>query len=189
MQITTKRLLIRPIHQEDWPSIRAIWEDFSHSPYAQYDKPHSTDPEDMRTRIARWARYTAQGMEHIFFAVCRQDRVIGYIAFNRRAQGYEIGYCFHSASHGKGYAREALAALFAALGEKGITHFTAGTALANTPSVRLLTSLGFRLTGTEKVSFYQDVSGRDIAFDGGIFALSLDKEGDHGHHEAAEMAF
>jgi len=34
--------------------------------------------------------------------------------------------------------------------------FTAGTALKNTSSVRLLTSFGFRLTGTENVSFYMD---------------------------------
>ena len=189
MQIATARLLIRPIQQEDWPSIRAIWEDFARSPYAQYDKPHSTDPEDVRARIARWAECTAKGMEHLFFAVCCQGAVIGYIAFNQRAQGYEIGYCFHSAWHGKGYAREAHAALFAALGEKGVNRFTAGTALANTPSVHLLTALGFRLAGTEKVSFYKDASGRDIVFDGGNFELSLDKEGNHGHHEAAEMAF
>ena len=38
-------------------------------------------------------------------------------------------------------------------------------------TVRLLIALGFRLVGTEKVSFYRDAQGQDIVFDGGIFTL------------------
>ena len=173
MPIRTERLLLRPIEAADWQAVRAIWEDFRHSPFAQYDKPHNTDPADVRARIARWAAATASGTEHIFFAVCLAGEVIGYIAFNAREHGHEIGYCFHSAHHGKGYAREAHTAAFACVKELGITRLTAGTALNNTPSVRLLTSLGFRLAGTEDVSFYQDEKGEDIVFKGGIFELEL----------------
>lgn len=169
--IQTKRLRIRPIQAADWPAIRAIWQDFARSPYAQYDKPHCTDPEDVRTRIARWAEATAQGMAHVFFVACLGDEVIGYMAFNQREKGYEVGYCFHSAHHGMGYAQEAFRAVLAHLSELGVTHFSAGTALNNIPSVRLLIALGFRLVGTEKVSFYRDAQGQDIAFDGGIFTL------------------
>ena len=32
-------------------------------------------------------------------------------------------------------------------------------------------SLGFKLIGKEKVSFYKDAAGNDIVFDGGIFML------------------
>ena len=49
------------------------------------------------------------------------------------------------------------------------TNFSAGTAINNTPSVKLLTSLGFKLVEQEKVSFYKDADGNDIVFDGGIF--------------------
>ena len=171
--LTTDRLVLRFIQPEDWPAIRDIWLDFSTSPFAQYDKPHNTDPEDVRARIARWAAATASGTAHMFFAVCLNGEVIGYIAFNERATGHEIGYCFHSAHHGQGYAKEALAAAFTHLHGLGLTHFTAGTALNNTPSVRLLTSRGFRLTGTEDVSFYQDENDEDIVFKGGIFELDL----------------
>jgi len=55
-----------------------------------------------------------------------------------------------------GYARESHLALFEYLRTQGITKFTAGTAIGNTPSVALLKSLGFELTGTEQVSFYKD---------------------------------
>ena len=109
----------------------------------------------------------------MFFAVCLAGEMIGYIAFNERECGHEIGYCFHSSAHGKGYAKEALLALFERLRILGFTRFTAGTALNNTPSVRLLTSLGFVQTGSERVSFYKDNDGNDIFFDGGIFELNV----------------
>ena len=63
-------------------------------------------------------------------------------------------------------------ALFDYLCTIGITKFTAGTAMNNTPSVSLLKSLGFVLVGTEKVSFYKDAQGNDIVFEGGIFELN-----------------
>ena len=128
----------------------------------------------MQPRIARWAEYTALGTAHMFFAVCLHDAVIGYISFNQRDDGHEIGYSFHPAHHGKGYAKESLSALLSHLQTRGFTHFTAGTALNNTPSVRLLTTLGFQLVGTEQVSFYKDAQGRDIVFEGGIFELVLE---------------
>lgn len=48
---------------------------------------------------------------------------------------------------------------------------TAGTAIENIPSVRLMQSLGFHQIGTEKVSFYNDSEGKPVYFDGGIFEL------------------
>lgn len=171
MQIATERLLIRPIEATDWPAVRDIWAALAPLPMAQYDKPFNLDADNVHARIARWAAFTAAGTEHMFFVVCLHGIVIGYVSFNQRENGHEIGYSFHPAHHSKGYAKEALAALLARLRERGFTHFSAGTALNNTPSVRLLTSLGFRLTGTEKVSFYKDAEGNDIVFEGGIFEL------------------
>lgn len=51
---------------------------------------------------------------------------------------------------------------------------TAGTALENNPSVRLLLSLGFEKVKEEQVSFYKDKNGNDIYFKGGIFALDVE---------------
>lgn len=185
MQIRTDRLLLRPVEAGDWPAIRGVWTALAPLPMAQYDKPFDIDPDHVCARIARWADFTRRGTEHMFFAVCLQPHseglpaedqpkpVIGYIAFNQRENGHEIGYSLHPAHHGKGYAREALTALLAHLRDRGFTRFSAGTALNNTPSVKLLTSLGFRLTDTERVSFYKDEQGRDIVFDGGIFELDM----------------
>ena len=169
--IKTDRLLLRPIKKQDWKAIKEIWDDFNASEFSKYDIPHSTEESNVRVRIARWEE-ASKGLEHMFFAVCREEKVIGYISLNAREEGYETGYCFHSAYHGKGYAKESLQALFSYLKKYSITKFTAGTAIKNVPSVSLLASLGFQQVDTEKVSFYKDKEGKDIVFDGGIFELA-----------------
>lgn len=171
MLLKTERLFIRHVTENDWRDIKEIWEDFNTSEFARYDMPHNTDDEDVRARVSKWAKAN-RGIEHMFFAVCLNNAVIGYVAFNIREDGYEIGYCFHSDYHGKGYARESLLALFDYLHSLGITRFTAGTAINNTPSVSLLRALGFEQVRAEKVSFYKDCKGKDIMFDGGVFELS-----------------
>lgn len=171
-EIKTERLTIRRIAADDWKSVKAIWADFNTSPLSQYDKPHITDDEDVRTRIAKWAA-TSNGMEHMFFAICLRDTMIGYSAFHIRENGCEIGYCFHSAYHGKGYAKESHMALIDYMRDLGIKRLTAGTAIHNVPSVALLKFLGFELVETERVSFYKDANGNDIVFDGGVFELML----------------
>ena len=174
MLIKTERLSIRRVAAEDWKSIKDIWVDFNASALSQYDIPHNTDDEDVQRRIARWAEANS-GTEHMFFAVCTYDALIGYIAFNIRENGHELGYCFHSAYHGRGYAKESHLALIEQIRSLGIKKLTAGTALNNAPSVALLKSLGFELVETEKVSFYKDAAGNDIVFDGGVFELNLEK--------------
>ena len=171
--LTTERLNIRHIVTTDWPAVQEIWALLAPRPMAQYDKPHNTESDNVRARVARWADFNTKGTDHLFFAVCLADTMIGYVACNARENGHEIGYSFHPDYHGQGYATEALTAILAHLHDLGLTRFSAGSAIKNIPSVRLLTNLGFRLTGTEKVSFYKDANGQDIIFEGGIFELNL----------------
>jgi len=70
-----------PIRRNDWKSIKGIWQDFSCSEYAQYDIPHDTDDESVRARICKWTKFN-NGTDHMFFAICLGEIVIGYIAFN-----------------------------------------------------------------------------------------------------------
>ena len=171
MQLKTERLTIRRIIEEDWKGLQRIWKDFSSSKYAQYDIPHATGDEDVCARVCKWAKFNSS-IEHMFFAICLDDIIIGYIAFNIREDSHEVGYCFLSDYHGMGYAKESHIALFDYLRTLGITKFTAGTGIENTPSVSLLKSLGFELIRTESVSFYKDAQGNDIVFEGGIFKLN-----------------
>ncbi len=170
---TTERLCIRRVRSDDWQAMQAIWADQAGSVYAQYDRPNDTGDTAVRRRIEKWAAF-AESDEHLFYAVCLQDSVIGYTALHRRDGGaYEMGYCFHSRWHGHGYARESIAAILKNMKARGASRITAGTGLKNTPSVRLLLALGFRQTGTENVSFYRDSHGNPIVFEGGLFELNL----------------
>lgn len=171
--IQTERLSIRRIRAEDWKDIQAIWVSAAKSMSAQYDWPNDLDDDSVQTRVADLDLF-AESDAHVFLAVCLKNRVIGYFSLNESGEGYELGYCFHSDFHGKGYARESLRAVLRFLRDRDIPFVEAGTALRNTPSLRLLRSLGFELRGTEKVSFYQDAEGKDIFFDGGIFVRRLD---------------
>lgn len=42
MLLQTDRLTVRPVEASDWKAMQAIWLDFSKSPYACFDCPHST---------------------------------------------------------------------------------------------------------------------------------------------------
>ena len=171
-EITTGRLTLRRVREDDWRALQAVWADAAKGEYAKYDKPSDISDEAVIKRVARWAS-CAGGDEHMFFAVCLDSTVIGYAAFNRREEGYELGYCFRSDFHGQGYAYESISALIDLFRAKGVKLITAGTALNNLPSVKLLRKLGFVQTGTEDVSFYKDASGASIVFKGGVYELRL----------------
>lgn len=90
----------------------------------------------------------------------------GYVCFHREGEAYDLGYCFHSDYQGQGYAWESVTALLEYFASQGAAVFTAGTALDNLPSRRLLERLGFALVSTEQVAFVENFS-----FLGGCFRL------------------
>lgn len=168
----TERLTIRRIQEEDWQSVLDIWIAVGKTPWAAFDTPKDTAGEAVRQRIARWAS-CAVSREHMFFAACLHDIIIGYVSLNVREEGYELGYCFHPAYYGHGYGRESVGAVLGQLKDYGVKRVEAGTALQNLPSVRLLETLGFSLSGTEQVSFFRDAEGSPVFFEGGRFEKSL----------------
>lgn len=170
MQISTDRLAIRPLREDDFPIMRKLALDFERSPYAIYDMPFPTGEAACRALTKQFAD------TGLFFAVCLacSSEMIGYVCFHKDGDAYDLGYRFHSAHHGKGYAFEACTALMAHLQRiDSVRAFTAGTALDNAPSCRLLAKLGFVLHSTERISFHKDASGNDLVFEGGNFIKPL----------------
>ncbi|MBQ8508740.1 MAG: GNAT family N-acetyltransferase [Clostridia bacterium] len=164
MKMKTKRLTIRLLSPDDWKSMQTIAADFAASEYAVYDRPLPTEDNEIRELTGRFAA------TQLFFAVLLDDSMIGYVCFHEEDGRFDLGYCFHSAFHGQGFAREACAALMEHIAQNHrVEAFTAGTALENKPSCRLLEKLGFTLEGTERLAFNQDAEGRDIEFEGGNF--------------------
>lgn len=166
MEITTSRLSVRTLCEHDWMDMKNIFVDFSNSEYAAYDRPFPTDDSEIRALVRQFADSGS------FFTVRTLDinKMIGYVCFHKDNDIYDVGYCFHSSYHGKGYAYESVHSLIEYISrEYGIFTFTAGTAIDNKPSCRLLEKLGFVCVSTENVSFDDS-----FVFQGGNFELKLD---------------
>ena len=164
MQLKTDRLLIRKLVPDDWKFMQKIAADFRKSKYAIYDMPLPTGDAEITALTTQLAE------TQLFYAVLLHDIMIGYICFHEDNGKYDLGYCFHSDYQGKGYAFESCRAMLDYMAnERNIKVFTAGTALNNEPSCKLLKRLGFTLQKTERLSFQKDLNGNDIIFEGGIF--------------------
>lgn len=159
--IQTERLRIRRLLPEDWHSLQTIAADFARSPYVIYDRPLPTENAAIQKLTKQFAD------TGLWFAVMLPDSevMIGYVCFHEDKGRYDLGYCFHSAYQGNGYTFESCSALMYHLEQYcDVKCFTAGTALKNTRSCRLLEKLGFSLQGTEMLSFHDG-----IVFEGGQF--------------------
>ncbi len=176
VHIETDRLITRNFLPEDWQALQAIVLDFQASPYADYDYRWPTSEEELRG-ICQWF---ANGDD--FVAVClKADESagpVGYVAINGAdtPNRRNLGYCFHSAAHGRGLALEACRAVLAhAFHNWGVETVVSGTAQANGPSVRLLLSLGFRQTGEHTGSFSEAEDGTPVTFTGLSFELTAEE--------------
>jgi len=165
-------LYVRIVEPKDWKAIQAIWIDQAKSRYAQYIKPRPLDNLSVFKEVQHWVEME-DSLEQIHLVVCSPKTVIGHLSFFRRENGSEIGYFFHSAHRGKEYVKESIKYILGIMKENGESHVITHTALKNTPSVKMLLSLGYKQTGTKQVSFYKDNEGKDIYFDEGIFELDL----------------
>ena len=164
MRIKTKRLLIRSLQATDWTALKGISEDFKKSEYSIYDMPLPSEDEKIKSLCGQFAT------TGLWFSVMLHEVMFGYICFHEENEIFDLGFCFHSDYHGKGYAYEScIAAMEYIAKERKTNIFTAGTALQNTPSCNLLKKLGFILEGTETLSFHKDKNGYDILFEGGHF--------------------
>ncbi|MBQ8382699.1 MAG: GNAT family N-acetyltransferase [Clostridia bacterium] len=164
MRLETNRLYIRRLHITDWQAMKEIFTDFNQSKYAAYDMPLPTEDEEAKALTQRFADSNS------FFAIFLKETsdMLGYVCFHKDGDRYDLGYCFHSAHHSKGYAYESIRALIDFwVSDHGAVHFTAGTALENAPSCKLLDKLGFTCVSTETVSF-----DNVFSFQAGIFVLN-----------------
>lgn len=168
MRLETERLYIRPLRETDWQEMKSIFLDFNNSKYAVYDMPLPTEDREAQAWVKKFSE------SNLFFAVLRKEPgdMIGYVCFHKDGAKYDLGYCFLSAHHAKGYAYESTSALIQYFSENyGAAVFTAGTAVDNTPSCKLLEKLGFVCTSTETVSF-----DNTFSFQGGNFELHMKQE-------------
>jgi ribosomal-protein-alanine N-acetyltransferase len=170
--ITTARTLVRNFLPGDWSDLGDIVVDKAISPFAVYDYPIPTDEKTVKD-MAAWF---ASGDSFLAIHEAQANKIIGYVSLNGdTGTECEFGYCLHSDYQGKGYAFEACTAVVNyAFGVLKINCMTAGTAILNQPSCRLLAKLGFQKTSEFTSSFHKTAAGEPIEFTGASFELTRD---------------
>jgi ribosomal-protein-alanine N-acetyltransferase len=143
--IETPRLLLRPLMRYDAPVLHqalsdpAVMRYWSTPPHARLEETESW----IEGSIAAMARGDAHD-----FSVLHQGEVIGRVAF---WMGDEIGLFFLQKAWGRGYAREAVAAVLRYGFDKlNFKQVRADVDPENVASLRLLEGLGFKRTGVAK---------------------------------------
>ena len=144
----SERLLIRNFRPDDWQALQAMIVAYQMSDAAKYEDSWPTSDEDMEN-IACWF---AGGDAYLATCLKSTGELIGFVAIERRdvpdKRLHNLGYIFHPAHYGKGYATEACrAAMVHVFNDMGADGFLTGTKPDNEASVRLLNRLGFSDVG------------------------------------------
>jgi len=168
IEFKSERLNIRSMDSNDWKSQRFVNElkDFliskETSQYAVYDGWYPTDDSG----IMRMAEWMPRDNDFLAVRLLSDDTFIGYIFHKiREPKKLSLGYAINSAYQNKGYGSEACRALFDyAFKNMGVECVEAGTANANTPSVRMLEKLNFRKMSERTQSHRKDEHGNPIEF-------------------------
>lgn len=144
--LSTPRLILRPIREEDANALFAIWSDAEAMRYFSFPVMHHL--KEATERMARKAKRTAEGDALILaLTLHATGEVIGDCTLcrldlaNRRA---EIGFCLQRPYWGRGYMREAVSALLDhAFDTLNLHRIEADIDPRNNASAGLLERLGF----------------------------------------------
>ncbi|AYB43910.1 GNAT family protein [Paenibacillus lautus] len=164
MYIVTERLVIREFEPGDWQDVLQYTSD----PLVMFYMPEPVHTEET---VKQFLEQNKGGQAHHYAVMLhKEQRVIGHMVFHPcfGEHTYEIGWVFHSAYHGMGYATEAARALlqygFEAL---GIHRIIATCQPENTPSYKVMEKLGMRREGC----FRQCIPRGDIWWDEYYYAM------------------
>jgi RimJ/RimL family protein N-acetyltransferase len=145
-RIATARLLLRPLVAADAPALAAGLGDAAVA-HMLARVPHPYEAAHAAAYVAQAAAMAA-ARRALTLAVVREGALIGVVSLQTIPYRNRLGYWLARGHWGKGYGREAVAAVvdyaFAGL---GLRHLRAGVYVDNAASRRLLARLGFRPLG------------------------------------------
>lgn len=167
----TKRLIIRKFILDDFRDFAELIRDKMNSEYAVYDEQFPTDKENLEGLLS----YFIDSEEFFAVELKSEHKVIGFVSLNYFDETTRnLGYCIHTHYQGNGLAGESVVEIKRYAKEKlGCNKLISGTAEENEPSVHLLTSVGFTITGKQQGSFVNDENGNPIVFMGCSFECKL----------------
>jgi len=174
--IKTKRLILDPATLDDFQDIHALWND----PATLVFLGDPSTEEEAWSRLLKYiGHWSAFGFGFWMLREATTGRYVGEagLAYHKRNLGSdpEAGWALAGAGQGKGYAREALAAIFS----WADVHLSAARTIclvdpANLASVRLAESIGFQkasetdLRGKRVILFERFANGSCESLDGTV---------------------
>lgn len=109
MYIEHSDFCLRSISIDD---AEAYYEIYSHPEVAKYDDYKPITREDLVVDMARIVLYTpASAFRELAVATTADNRMIGVLTIDKKRRYIYLGYHFHPAYHGKGYAVRSVMAL------------------------------------------------------------------------------
>ena len=150
LELTTRRLLLRPLREADAPALFAMFSDPDVTRY--WSSQAWTSIDAAHAMIARDHAAMAEG-EHLRLALERmEDRamlgVCTLFSFSKQCRRAEVGYGLATHAWGRAYMDEALRALLGyGFGTLGLNRVEADIDPRNLASTRSLERLGFQKEG------------------------------------------
>ncbi|MDW6003965.1 GNAT family N-acetyltransferase [Vibrio mangrovi] len=145
MKITTKRLKMLPVTENDWPLFVRLYSDPGVTALC-FDQPSDAELKaKFEARLHPWKPNSDFWLCLVIFDNISGEAV-GITGFCMQDGIAEVGYLLLPEFHGKQYGTESLAALLNwAVTNHGITHYRAVVTAGNVASERVLIKCGFHL--------------------------------------------
>ncbi len=140
--LATERLVLRRLDFTDLVPLHGLFSDSGHS----VGKGPVTDVDETQQWLAR-RQATYEGSGFAWYGIWLRFSILvgtcGVLLSDRCAPEPEIGYEVAAPMRGRGYARESAAAVTSAAHAFGVDSLWASVRTTNTPSLAVLTALGY----------------------------------------------
>ncbi len=147
IEITTPRLLLKPLNSEFFATVNEYALDYENTKYMLY-LPNDSEAETakfLREAELAWQKECPDAYE---FAILYQDQHVGAVSLYLEGNSGELGWIVNKKYWRQGFAYEAADALMKYFVEHmGITHFVAHCDAENVASYRVMEKLGMKKTG------------------------------------------
>lgn len=158
--LTTQRLVLRPLAMSDSDAIAPALMDKANMRYWSRDALPSLEA------VRDYLSWNVRAPDAECYAICTPDspgQALGWsILMQRRSGTAELGYILVPAAQGKGYAREAVAAVVKhGFETRSLRRIFADVDPENTSSCKLLADLGFQREGRLRAAWETHLGIRD----------------------------
>ena len=141
MQLSDHRLCIRDIYPTDK---EAYFQLYSHPDVAKYDDFEPITRDDLEVDMVRIANYQADSLNREYaVALLENNWMMGVLTLDMRRKYCYLGYHFHPAYQGKGYAIEAVHLFLSSQSDSFQSIVRLLIDPENAPSIRLAEKIGF----------------------------------------------